>query len=49
MVAAGKATGLTTGQCVNSAGKNVGMLYADVLTALGVTHTYGAGLGLVKG
>jgi hypothetical protein len=49
MVAAGKATGLTTGQCVASAGKGVGMLYADVLTALGVPHTYGAGLGLAKG
>jgi hypothetical protein len=49
MVVAGKATGLQTGQCVGSAGKGVGMLYADVLTALGVPHTYGAGLGLVKG
>jgi hypothetical protein len=49
MVAAGKLTGLGTGHCVASAGKGVGTLYADVLTALGVEHTYGAGLGLVKG
>jgi hypothetical protein len=48
MVLAGKNIGLATGQCVASAGKGVGTLYADVLTALGVTHSYGAGLGLVK-
>jgi hypothetical protein len=48
MVLAGKAMGMATGQCVASAGKPVGSLYADVLTALGVQHTYGAGLGLAK-
>jgi hypothetical protein len=48
MVLAGKNVGMNTGQCVASAGKPVGSLYADVLTALGVPHTYGAGLGLVK-
>ena len=48
MVVAGKNIGLATGQCVASAGKGVGTLYADVLTALGVTHSYGAGLGLAK-
>jgi hypothetical protein len=48
MVLAGKAMGMATGQCVASAGKPVGSLYADILTALGVQHTYGAGLGLAK-
>jgi hypothetical protein len=48
MVLAGKNTGLKGGQCVDSAGKPVGALYADVLTALGVMHPYGAGLGLGK-
>jgi hypothetical protein len=48
MVVAGKGIPLSTGQCVASAGKPVATLYADVLTALGVQHTYGAGLGLVK-
>ena len=47
MVLAGKNMQMKTGQCVASAGKAVGTLYADVLTALGVQHTYGAGLGLV--
>jgi hypothetical protein len=49
MVLAGKNTGLATGQCVASAGKGVGTLYADLLNALGVPHTYGAGLGIKKG
>jgi hypothetical protein len=49
MVVAGKNIPLATGQCVASAGKGVGTLFADVLTALGVQHSYGAGLGLVKG
>jgi hypothetical protein len=48
MVVAGKSLNMATGQAVNSAGKPVSSLYADVLTALGVQHTYGAGLGLVK-
>jgi hypothetical protein len=48
MVLAGKAMGMNTGQCVGSAGKPVGTLYADILTALGVQHSYGAGLGLAK-
>jgi hypothetical protein len=47
MVLAGKAMKMKTGQCVASDGKGVGTLYADVLTALKVPHTYGAGLGLV--
>jgi hypothetical protein len=49
MVLAGKNLGLATGQCVASAGKGVGMLYADLLSALGVPHTYGAGIGIKKG
>jgi Protein of unknown function (DUF1552) len=49
MVIAGKNIGLATGQCVASAGKGVGMLYSDVLTALGVqNHGYGAGIGILK-
>jgi hypothetical protein len=47
MVLAGKNLKMKTGQCVASAGKGVGTLYADVLSALGVQHSYGAGLGLV--
>jgi hypothetical protein len=47
MVLAGKGIGLKTGQCVASAGKGIGTLFADVLSALGVQHSYGAGLGLV--
>jgi hypothetical protein len=46
MVLAGKNCGLKTGQCVNSAGKPVSALFNDVLTALGVMHTYSGGLGL---
>jgi hypothetical protein len=46
MVATGKNTGLKTGQCVGSAGKPIGTLFADVLNALGVPHQYGAGLGI---
>jgi Protein of unknown function (DUF1552) len=49
MVLAGKNLGLATGQCVASAGKGVGTLYADVLSALGVPHTYGVGIGIKKG
>jgi hypothetical protein len=49
MVLAGKNMKMQTGVCVASAGKGVGTLYADVLTALGVPHGYGAGLGLAKG
>jgi hypothetical protein len=49
MVAGGKFSRLATGQGVDSAGKPIGALYADVLSALGVQHTYGAGLGLFKG
>jgi hypothetical protein len=48
MVLAGKNMRLNTGQCVASAGKPVGSLYADVLTALGVQHSYTGSLGLVK-
>jgi Protein of unknown function (DUF1552) len=48
MVVAGKNCRLNTGQCVASAGKGVGLLYADVLSALGVQHTYQGSLGLVK-
>jgi hypothetical protein len=48
MVLAGKSTGFTTGQCVASAGKPVASLYADVLTALAVPHTYTGTLGLAK-
>ena len=48
MVVAGKNLRMNTGQCVASGGKPVSQLYADVLSALGVQHTYGAGLGLVK-
>jgi hypothetical protein len=47
MVLAGKSLKMKTGQCVASDGKGVGTLYSDVLTALKVPHTYGAGLGLV--
>ena len=47
MVLAGKNLKMKTGQCAPTAGKGVGTLYADVLTALGVQHSYGAGLGLV--
>jgi hypothetical protein len=46
MVLAGKNTGLKTGLCVDSGGKSVGSLYADVLNALGVMHPYTGGLGL---
>jgi hypothetical protein len=49
MVVAGKGIKLATGQCVGSAGKPVGNLYADVLTALGVQHDYSGTFGLVKG
>jgi hypothetical protein len=49
MVLAGKNMGLATGQCVASAGKGIGTLYADLLNALGVPHTYGAGIGIKKG
>ncbi len=47
MVFAGKALKMKTGQCAPTDGKGVGQLYADVLTALKVQHSYGAGLGLV--
>ena len=49
MVAGGKFSRLATGQGADSAGKPIGALYADVLSALGVPHTYGQGLGLFKG
>ncbi len=49
MVLAGKNMRLATGQCVASGGKPVASLYADVLAALGVQHSYTGSLGLVKG
>jgi hypothetical protein len=48
MLLAGKNMRMATGQCIASDGKPVSAAMADICTAFGVAHPYGAGLGLVK-